>query len=464
MTPTRALRPLFAHALRIGVLAAVLVAAVAGGAIAHTRLSAGAAQTTVRIWYGSDDPTERSWAQALAQRFAAQHRSVRVQLSFYDLDDIIAKTQLALSAGDPPDLIYTTPRGPGLPAYVRTGQLRDLAAEARRYGWAGQLRPGLLAEYNRLLAVNGSSRDVGRIYAVPYVVAAVGVLYNKDIFNKLHVQVPRTLAQFEALLPRFQRAGYTPIGFGNVDGWVGDDWWLTLVNAQVNPTTLQAALRPDPSFKFTGAPFRQAGATLQQWANRGYFTRDFGGSDPQDVIADFFARGRTAMQLISSTENSQILTAARDKSSRVHDVGVFAFPSARAGQPPVMAQSGYAGWAIPRAAHDVPDAVNFINYVASAQTAQLLLSHGMLPAHRIDARTARLAAPFQRDYITALNGATPGVYLDAAPIPNINATMEANIQLLLKDIETPDFLTRSLQEVYSSNGARASSTRTDGEF
>jgi len=56
------------------------------------------------------------------------------------------------------------------------------------------------------------------------------------------------------------------------------------------------------------------------------------------------------------------------------------------------------------------------------------------------------------------------VYLDAAPIPNINATMEANIQLLLQGYETPDFLPRSLQQVYASRGAKATSTRTDGEF
>ena len=42
--------------------------------------------------------------------------------------------------------------------------------------------------------------------------------------------------------------------------------------------------------------------------------------------------------------------------------------------------------------------------------------------------------------------------------------MEANVQLLLQKIEAPSFLVRSLQQVYSSRGAKASSTRTDGEF
>jgi ABC-type glycerol-3-phosphate transport system substrate-binding protein len=167
------------------------------------------------------------------------------------------------------------------------------------------------------------------------------------------------------------------------------------------------------------------------------------------------------MQLVSSTQNAHILSLAR---ATELSVGIFPFPSVTAGRPPVMPQSGYAGWAVPRAAQHPADALVFIDHVLSTRTAELLLSQGMVPAHRIESRAAPLAAPFQREYLDALAGALPGVYLDGAPVPNLNATMEANIQLLLQRIETPDFLVRSLQAVYSSRGARATQTRTDGEF
>lgn len=447
----------------LSLVLALLVVILAGGAAlgATARLGRASATTsTLRIWYGTDDPTEQAWVQQLAQGFMARYRSVHVTLTTYNLDDLNDKMQLALGGGSAPDLVYATPRGPGLPVYVRAGRLLDLSSAARQRGWAGQLRAGLLASYNTLLAANGGSRDAGHTYAVPYDLAAVAVLYNKTIFARLHLQVPRTLAALEALLPRLARAGYTPLGLGNADGWVGDDWYLTLVNAGVDPTTLAAALRLSSSFSFEGAPYRAAAATLQAWATNNYFTHDFGGLDAQDGVTTFFS-GKTAMQLISSTENSQILALARQ--TRLN-VGIFAFPSARAGQPAVMPQSGYAGWAIPRAAHNAAAALDFITYAVSAPVATLLLSHGLLPARQVDTRTAHLAAGFQRDYLEALDTATPGVYLDSAPIPNINATMEANVELLLQNLETPSFLTRSLQQVYASRGARATSTRTDGEF
>lgn len=462
MTHPRFFVPL-SRGLYVGLLGVLVAVLALGGAAfrAHGTPSTTASSTsTLRIWYASDDPTERSWATALANRFAAQHRNIKVDFTVYGLEDVTNKLQLALAANRPPDLIYTTPRGPGLPAYVRAGKLLDLTAAAKKHGWARQLRPNLLSDYNTLLAANGSSHDKGRIYAVPYVMAVVGVLYNRTLFSKLHLSVPHTQAQLEALLPRIKKAGYTPLGLGNADGWVGDDWYLTLVNARVAPSTLTGALRLDPHFSFKGNAFQAAGATLQSWSKKNYFTRNFGGLDAQDSVTVFF-EGRTAMQLVSSTENSQILSLAQRTRIRT---GIFAFPSARSGARPVMPQSGYAGWAIPRDGHNASAALDFIDYAISGGVAQTLLAHGMLPAHHVDLRAAHTAAPFQKSYLAALDTAEPGVYLDSAPIPNINATMEANVQLLLQGYEAPGFLTRSLQQVYTSRGKNASSTRTDGEF
>jgi hypothetical protein len=129
-----------------------------------------------------------------------------------------------------------------------------------------------------------------------------------------------------------------------------------------------------------------------------------------------------------------------------------------------MPQSGYEGWAVPAASRQPALATAFITQMLSAATAQALLVQGLLPARQLDSRTVAQAPPLQRAYLQALATAEPGVYLDGAPVPNLNATMEANVQLLLQQIETADFLTRSLQLVYTSAGARATGTRTDGEF
>jgi raffinose/stachyose/melibiose transport system substrate-binding protein len=436
-----------------GLIAALALSGCGSGS-AHG--SASRESGPLRIWYSTDDPTERVWSQALARQYEKLHPGVTVDLRDYSFEDLNTKLQLALSAGDPPDLAYVTPRGPGIPLYIAAHRLMNLSTAARQNGWARDLRPGLLATYNRPFRYYGAPS--GSVMAVPTSLAAVSILYNARLLHALHLGVPHSLASFESALAQAKRAGYTPLGMGNADGWLGDDWYLTLVNATVPPSTLDAEQTLSGSFTFKKPPFLAAATTLQQWAKRGYFTQNFGGVDAQGGI-DLFFRGKTLFQLVSSSENSQI---AQDQKQTGLPVGVFSFP--RSGGGSVMPQGGYLGWIVPARSQHPATAISFINSLLTPQTASILQQHSVLPAHA--ARTFHATSgTWQGEYVSALNSARPGVYIDAAPISNLNATMEANVQLLLQGYEAPAFLVKSLQEVYASRGKHGGSTaRIDGEF
>jgi raffinose/stachyose/melibiose transport system substrate-binding protein len=417
--------------------------------------------STLRIWYATDDPVERTWSQYLVRTFEASHRGLHARLTAYSFEDLNTKLQLALAAGNPPDLAYVTPRGPGIPAYVAAHRLLDLGHAAREHHWAAKLRPGLLADYNRPFTYFGARK--GQVMAVPTALAGVGILYNKRLLRRLHLSVPDSMTAFEAALARAKGAGYTPIGMGNADGWLGDDWYLTLVNALVSPTSLASEQRLAPRFSFRRPPFIRAARLLKTWADKAYFTHDFGGLDAQEGVDVFFG-GKTLFQLVSSSENSQIL---RDVQQTHLQVGVFAFPRKDAGR--VMPITGYEGWVVPLAGKHPQQAIAFIDHLLSPVTAGFLLDQGILPAHRAALSAQPPMGPaqpktFPSAYLNALATAQPGVYIDAAPVANLNATMEANVQLLLQGYEAPDFLVRSLQEVYTSHGSRGSTGRIDGEF
>ncbi|GAC1445296.1 MAG: hypothetical protein NVSMB52_06020 [Chloroflexota bacterium] len=419
--------------------------------------------TTLRIWYSTDDPVERGWSQVLARRFEAKHPQVHVNLIDYNFADLNTKLQLALSGGTPPDLAYVTPRGPGIPAYVGAHRLRDLTAAARTDRWASRLRPGLLVSYNRPFEGYGAQR--GQVTAVPMTLAAVGVLYNRWLLKRLNVPVPHTLRAFEHALERAKEAGFTPLGLGNADGWLGDDWYLTLVNTLVSPSSLQAEQRLSPHFSFLRPDYLKAGYLLQHWAKSGYFTQDFGGLDAQEGVLEFF-RGHTLFQLVSSSENPQI---AREEQRTHLGLGVFAFPGANGRA--VMPVAGYLGWVVPAANQHSALAESFIDSVLSVSSSRLLLGQGVLPASRLVSSESRRkrtyvsgGAHWQEEYLHALDTSRAGVYLDAAPVANLNATMEANVQLLLQGYEPPEFLVKSLQDVYASRGKHGSTARIDGEF
>lgn len=423
----------------------------------------GSSGRTLRIWYGTDDPVERAWSQQLAHAFQQTHSAVQVQLVDYSFADLNTKLQLALAAGNPPDLAYVTPRGPGIPVYVQAHRLRDLTTDARIHSWSSRLQPGLLAAYNQAFAFYGGKP--GHIVAVPTSLAAAAIMYNKRLIHRLHLQIPTSLPAFEAALVRAKAAGYTPLGMGNADGWLGDDWYLTLVNALSSSASFQGEQRLDPSFSFRRTVFFTAGRILQHWSQKGYFTTDFGGLDAQEGVDQFF-HGTTLFQLVSSSENSQIL---QDQRQTRLPIGVFAFPHQNGGG--VVPVSGYLGWVVPGASRNPSDAVSFINDLLTPTTAIFLAHQGVLPAQNVPCPSSHptcngLPAPASwfDDYVRAYRTAQHGVYLDAAPLSNLNATMEANVQLLLQGYEPPDFLVKSLQEVYASHGNRGSTARIDGEF
>jgi ABC-type glycerol-3-phosphate transport system substrate-binding protein len=110
------------------------------------------------------------------------------------------------------------------------------------------------------------------------------------------------------------------------------------------------------------------------------------------------------------------------------------------------------------------DDLDFIDWSISQSTATTLLAHGLIPARKIDPGSVKMAAPFQHDFLTALASAKKGVYLDAVPVPDFLATMEAQLQQLLAGKETPAALTKTLQSAYASHGRTAQFADTDGEF
>lgn len=422
------------------------------------------APLTLHIWYSTDDPVERGWSQQMATRFNRTHHDFKVNLTDYAFQDINAKLQLALSSGHPPDLAYTTPRVCGIPIYVQDHRLLNLTPYARRYGWPGKLRRGLLQDYNSPFALYAihklgvKPRNVP-VYAVPDAVAAVGIMYNDRILHRLHLRLPRTLHQFVHELDVAKAAGYTPIAMGNADGWMGDDWYQTLVNTRYPYTDLERELRLVPSFPFKRRGFQKMAGVLQSWAVGGDLTRNFGGMDAQDGVTTFF-KGKSLFELVSSSEDSQILS---DQRQTKLPIGIFSFPTSVPRPGGVMPQSGYEGWIVPKAAAHKLQAVQFINWLFKGSTVHFLIDHGVLPAKRVAASEAK--NPWQRSYLRQLNRSSPGVYLDAAPVPSLNATMEANIQLLLHSIEPPSTLPATMQLVYSSDGKRgASNQQIDCEF
>jgi len=187
----------------------------------------------------------------------------------------------------------------------------------------------------------------------------------------------------------------------------------------------------------------QAASTLQEWAEKDYFTPGFGGQASDDAVAEF-ADGEGLFMI---TGNWIVESLGPDSP----EFGFFVMPPMQAGDPQVS--TGGAGFPLSIAAGtEHPDAAAaYIDWMTSDHAAELLLPTGQIPL-RVGGTTPVEEGTVLADVVNAAatvsdaNGMAP--YLDWAT-PTFYDTTTAAIQELMADRITPqEFVTR-IQADYS---------------
>lgn len=112
-------------------------------------------------------------------------------INFQNYRDML-RTRIA--AGDPPDLLYWDPK-----------ENRDLVEAGHITDLAGQ--PFLKAYTDDVLK---SVEVNGRIYGLPMNMLALGIFYNKDIFAKAGLEVPKTFNELMQVCAKLKSQGITP--------------------------------------------------------------------------------------------------------------------------------------------------------------------------------------------------------------------------------------------------------------
>ncbi len=191
---------------RVGVLALVLVAFLAGVPMCAAGGGGGDNQLEVYSWWTG--PGEEEGLDAMAQAFEEENAGVTfVNAAVSGGAGSNAKAILAsrLLANDPPDS-YQRHAGLELEDDVRSGKVQDLTALYDREGWREVLPKGLLDN----LTIDG------RIYAVPVNIHRANLMwYRPATLDELGLgSPPKTWAEFLDQAERIKQAGRTALAIG----------------------------------------------------------------------------------------------------------------------------------------------------------------------------------------------------------------------------------------------------------
>lgn len=211
-----------------------------------------------------------------------------IKLDFFANDAYKTKVRTAVGAGEGPTFIYGWGGGV-LKSYVDAGQVEDLSTFIKE-------NPEVKNRYLPSVLKNGELD--GRTYALPNNnVQPVVLYYNKEVFDKVGAQPPKTWNELMALVPKFKEAGIAPFSLGGQSKWP-DLMWLEYLVERIGGPEVFANIAANKPNAWSDPAVTDALTKIQQLVDAGGFVNGFS-SIAADSSADqaLLYTGKAAMVL-----------------------------------------------------------------------------------------------------------------------------------------------------------------------
>jgi raffinose/stachyose/melibiose transport system substrate-binding protein len=363
-----------------------------------------------------------------------------IKLDFFANDAYKTKVRTAVGAGEGPTFIYGWGGGV-LKSYVDAGQVEDLSNFVKD-------NPEVKDRYLPSVLKNGEVD--GKTYALPNNNVQPVVLYfNKEVFDKVGAQPPKTWDELMALVPKFKEAGVAPFSLGGQSKWP-DLMWLEYLVERIGGPDVFANIAADKPGAWSDPAVKEALAKIQELVDAGGFINGFS-SVAADSNADqaLMYTGKAAMILQGGWIYQGMKKDAADfvKSGKL---GYTTFPTVSGGKgdPANVVGNPSNFWSISAKATDAQKKAA-LDYVKDGMftdaNTDALINSGAVPV--VTGIESKLEASPDKDFLTFVYGMAknaPNFTLswDQALSPAQGDAMLSNLdQIFLKKISPDQFIT-----------------------
>jgi len=260
------------------------------------------------------------YSKAALDKFHEKYPNITIQFEQVDPANYSTVVKSRLAAKADVDIIGLNAGPDGIEHAVKTGSVIDLTGSS----FLSNLMPA---------AVQAGTID-GKTYGFAQGTYAIGVWYNKDLFEKAGVTIPTNWNDFLAACEKIKNTGVAPLAISGKDVWTTGYYtmsqWTELEQEQ--PGTLNQLKTGEA--KWTNPEFLNAYKQMEDLAAKGYFLNGKGSvgmTYDQAVLA--FQQGKAAMWLMGSWALDKFAVDFKD-----FKVGVFPFPTNDASKQPLVPQ------------------------------------------------------------------------------------------------------------------------------
>ena len=226
------------------------------------------------VWsYMNEGEPLQAWQQSVSDRYKELYPEVEVEMVYLGRD-ILTVLQTKLqdnTAADFPDLVSIGDTA--LAPLAREGHLYDLTNELATPSYDSDKTWGDTFIKN----VIDIQKIDGKTYFIPEGVYTHGFFYDKVMFKKLGIEVPKTWDEFINVCETLKKNNVTPLSLdGTVD--IYNLWWYTrFAERLAGPDELAKAAVGDASF-IDNPAFLEAAKYIADLSKKEYFQKGFEGS------------------------------------------------------------------------------------------------------------------------------------------------------------------------------------------
>ena len=418
-------------AVAVGVLALSACSGDASGAGAGAQ-DTGA--TTLKLWHyeSANGAMGTAWDKAI-EIFKKEHPGVTVEYERKAFEQIQQNAGMILNSAEGPDLMEYNKGNATAGLLASQGLLTDLTAEAQKRGWDKKLSPSLqtTAKYDDKGVMGGNTW-----YGVPNYGEYVMVYYNKDLFAKNGVALPKTFAELESALAAFKAKGIAGLGMSGAEYPAGQLYYQ-LALSKADRSFVDNYQLYKGAVDFNADPLKYGAETFDKWVKAGYIAKDTASAKAEDMGTAFIA-GKTPMIVSGSWWFGRF-----NDEIKGFDWGTMLFPGN-------TLDAGSAGklWVVPTNSKAKSLAYDFIDITMRPEVQNILGEKGGLPvagdpSQIKDPRTRQMTENF-----ATLLGQDGLAFYPDWPVPGYYDVIVASLQGLINQSKDPSAVLASLAKPY----------------
>jgi raffinose/stachyose/melibiose transport system substrate-binding protein len=286
-------------------------------------------------------------------------------------------------------------------------------------------------------------------YAIPLELNITPVYYNKEIFKKHNLEVPKTYDEFLKVVETLVDKGVTPITLGNKDRWTGSMWYMYLADRIGGAEALNNAINRTGSFE--DPALVKAAEEIEKLVKMDAFVKGFNGLS-NDEAKGYFMNEQAAMYLMATWELPNYTTSPDVDQKFKDKVGYFKFPTYEGGKGNIDSYVGGPGVGLFVAEQSKvkDEAKQFVSYLVEEWGKRSVVDAGVIPATVVDTSNGDLDQMYI-DILKDLGNATNlTLYADVQMSAGVADVHLNQIQALFGGQSSPKEFTKTQEEALAA--------------